>query len=188
MATATRTQHETEIASALVLLFGQWDGRPFDRAAFEADVRDALLGTLLPVYAQSAMALARQLNVPLDEQIAEVNARRWEAKFLPVLAAEIAGTTDPMLDGAFSAARADMIGVTETTRAVTAAEMALVAYLATVPIEDGGGAMRATWVTMEDERVCPVCGPLHDAGIDVIGQTPPAHPRCRCEIFWVQAA
>ena len=42
------------------------------------------------------------------------------------------------------------------------------------------------WVTAEDERVCPVCGPLHDTQVDFNEPfpngtlVPPAHPNCRC--------
>lgn len=48
---------------------------------------------------------------------------------------------------------------------------------------------RKRWVTVEDERVCPICEPLHDVVIDFaelfrsgdfVGEGPPAHPRCRC--------
>lgn len=39
------------------------------------------------------------------------------------------------------------------------------------------------WITQEDERVCPRCGPLHDrtfAYDDVAAPRPPAHFVCRC--------
>src|SRR5690606_37859685 len=35
--------------------------------------------------------------------------------------------------------------------------------------------------TAQDERVCPVCGPLHGARyIEGVGPQPPLHPGCRC--------
>ena len=43
------------------------------------------------------------------------------------------------------------------------------------------GVEKLEWMTMEDERVCPVCGPL-DGNVFSTGRFPqqPAHPNCRC--------
>ncbi len=43
------------------------------------------------------------------------------------------------------------------------------------------GVQRLEWMTMEDERTCPVCGGLDGKQFD-IDKFPsiPAHPRCRC--------
>lgn len=80
--------------------------------------------------------------------------------------------------------RAEMIAVTEVTRIY--AEGNILAWKATGLV----GAKK--WQTANDERVCPICGPLHGmiVGIDENGFTtevgglgltaPPAHPRCRC--------
>jgi hypothetical protein len=44
------------------------------------------------------------------------------------------------------------------------------------------------WYTKRDEKVCPVCGPLHnktrtlDGNWPDNGEDPPRHPLCRCEI------
>lgn len=47
------------------------------------------------------------------------------------------------------------------------------------------------WMTERDERVCPICGPLHKAEAKLTEQfstkngevwAPPLHPRCRCEM------
>ena len=44
------------------------------------------------------------------------------------------------------------------------------------------------WITSVDERVCPICGPLHGVVVPLTAQFdggfdgPPAHPRCRCDI------
>lgn len=40
-----------------------------------------------------------------------------------------------------------------------------------------------TWKTARDERVCPLCGALHNQHFDKSDTTvPPAHPGCRCWI------
>ncbi|MFQ5574245.1 MAG: phage minor head protein [Terriglobia bacterium] len=43
------------------------------------------------------------------------------------------------------------------------------------------GVQKLEWMTMEDERVCPICGPLDGKVFDT-GRFPqqPAHPNCRC--------
>jgi len=43
------------------------------------------------------------------------------------------------------------------------------------------GVQRLEWMTMEDERVCPICGPLDGKVFDT-DRFPqqPAHPNCRC--------
>lgn len=81
----------------------------------------------------------------------------------------------------FGETRAQMIAVTETTKAFAEGERVLIdrarnAGLEVVPI----------WLTSRDELVCPLCGPLDglpqpeweeaSPGTD----WPPRHPRCRC--------
>lgn len=90
------------------------------------------------------------------------------------------------LTPAFGVARAEMIAVTETTRAAAAGETAIADQLA-----ENGVTMVATWNTSEDELVCLTCEPLdgvpENAGggwtSPTTGETidmPPAHPYCRC--------
>lgn len=90
------------------------------------------------------------------------------------------------LTPAFGPSRAEMIAVTETTRAAAAGEKAVVDQLS-----EGGVTMQAFWNTSEDELVCSVCEPLdgvpENAGggwtNPVTGETidsMPAHPYCRC--------
>ena len=89
------------------------------------------------------------------------------------------------LEMIFGTTRATTIGVTETTRIFSMAEVA---------------AARANefitslmWETSLDEQVCPICGPRHGVVIgkesdgfrvetdDTVGY-PPAHVRCRCRL------
>lgn len=79
----------------------------------------------------------------------------------------------------FGRDRAQLIASTEVTRAY--AEANRIAYGETGVVD------RVEWRTAEDERVCPICGPLdrqtadRNDGFDDVG-FPPAHPRCRCWI------
>ena len=81
--------------------------------------------------------------------------------------------------------RASMISRTEVTRAAVEGERAFARE-----IEKEGITMVETWQTRNDERVCPLCGPLHGRpkGTDwneVDG--PPRHVNCRCwTIFELQ--
>lgn len=85
------------------------------------------------------------------------------------------------LEQHFGAIRADMIAVTETTRAAVEGERAFVEELE----RESGQRMVPIWMTANDEivRKCPICWPKHEKPI-TNGQYPPAHPRCRCGVAW----
>ena len=99
--------------------------------------------------------------------------------------------------------RAEMIAVTEVTRAVNAGNQAA--------WESTGYITAKQWTTAEDERVCPVCKGMHGKiadikadfkldmsdvqgeddplgkflakhGGQITEKHPPAHPRCRCSM------
>ena len=72
--------------------------------------------------------------------------------------------------------RAEMIAVTEVTRATSEGEQAIARELARQGI-----IMTPFWNTNRDELVCPICEPRNNQEI-TDGMFPPAHPRCRC---WV---
>ena len=93
------------------------------------------------------------------------------------------GDLQAALKPSFGQARASVIAATETTRAYASGEMA--AYQAE-------GYTEWTWLTNNDELVCPICGALHHKSVR-IGQPfgefrgkavtqPPAHPNCRCTV------
>lgn len=83
------------------------------------------------------------------------------------------------LEQHFGAIRADMIAVTETTRAAVEGERAYVEEL----VKETGREMIPIWLTANDDRVCVICGPKNEKPI-TDGQFPPAHPRCRCGVAW----
>lgn len=98
-------------------------------------------------------------------------------------------------DGLFGPVRAEMIAVTEVTRAATEGELGLSRELAKQGIE-----MVPIWQTSNDDLVCDICRPLNERAADTYGgennpvwihpetgeqigsddAAPPAHPRCRC--------
>jgi hypothetical protein len=81
----------------------------------------------------------------------------------------------------FDETRAQMIAVTETTKAFAEGERVLIDRA-----RRAGLQVEPIWLTSQDELVCPLCGPLHNKpqsewekaspGTD----WPPRHPRCRC--------
>lgn len=77
--------------------------------------------------------------------------------------------------------RAEMIASTEVNRAITDGRMIAVEWLKSKGIE-----LEIWWHTMNDERVCYICGPLHQTPrrvwSRVIPWGTPAHPRCRCTL------
>jgi hypothetical protein len=76
----------------------------------------------------------------------------------------------------FGPVRAEMISVTEITRAASQGEQQVAKELA-----DAGINMIPIWQTNEDEIVCEICMPRNEQEI-TDNFYPPAHPRCRC---WV---
>ena len=84
-----------------------------------------------------------------------------------------------LLEPAFGEYRANMIAVTEVTRAYSAATNQYQRMAA-----DYGVEMRRIWLTLRDSLVCPICGPLHGMPESVwqiqYPDGPPSHPNCRC--------
>lgn len=132
---------------------------------------------------ENAVQWARSHAARLVTGITEVTRRRLRKEI-----AEFVQNTETInqlakrikaADGAFGARRAKTIAVTEVTRAF--AEGNRIAWAKSEVVE----ARR--WNTNVDERVCPICGPLHNVvvGLDesfpgVDDDAPPAHPNCRC--------
>lgn len=82
-----------------------------------------------------------------------------------------------MLEPAFGPVRAEMIAITEVTRAVNQATQIYQQLL-----KDYGLDMVRIWRTSADEKTCPIC--QENNGKPewewTIPSGPPAHPRCRC--------
>ena len=142
------------------------------------------------------------IGLEWDELVADAAA--WSAESITALANQIADNsrrvvervlTDAAVTGytpediigrlafRFGPVHAEMVAITEITRALSWAASELQARLA----KQGVKTVRR-WLTAEDEKVCPICAPLDhttkesgawdEAGLP---DGPPAHPRCRCQ-------
>lgn len=144
---------------------------------------------------EDAARWAKEYTFDLVKGVVDTMTGSVDANLQALLQEAIAGGfTDSLtnaqiaerLSPAFGPSRAEMIAVTETTRAAAAGEQAVALQL-----KEGGVTMQAFWNTSEDELVCSVCEPLDGAPENegggwtnpVTGETidaMPAHPYCRC--------
>jgi len=116
------------------------------------------------------------LNQTSRAQFAEAFTR-WQQGDVPFSQAEGLDGLIELLTPIFGPNRADMIGITETARVFVEAQRLAEA--------NNPYTVAFRWLTSADERVCPICGPMHGqvrrkadgyaGGVDI-----PAHTRCRC--------
>lgn len=116
------------------------------------------------------------LNVTSRQQFADAFIR-WQRGDVPFSQAEGLDGLIELLTPVFGPNRADMIGITETTRVFVEAQRLAEA--------NNPYTVAFRWLTSADEAVCPICGPMHGqvrrknegyaGGVDL-----PAHVRCRC--------
>lgn len=89
------------------------------------------------------------------------------------------GLTVPQQRNIFGPPRARRIAITETTRMAELAERSAMDVL-----RRGGVAVQRVWETSEDEKVCPICRPLHGLPShkwpSAFRNGPPGHVHCRC--------
>lgn len=177
-------------------------------ARMEHDVEAAFVEVLYVIYLESATNVADAAGLVRDTEKRAAEARAWAKKRSEELARQLRDRIDLAIsdeirtaweareDAAaaaglvlgigviFSDSRAESIGVTETTAAISAGEINEVDRLS---IEFDVNAT-AVWVTEADERVCEVCAPLDGTSEEQWGgefpSGPPAHPNCRCTLDW----
>ena len=153
------------------------------------------------LFNQSALAFLRRYRLTDIAGINDTTRRRViEAINDWVMAGDPLSVLQDALLPIFGKTRADMIAVTEVTRVFAEGNLQL--------WNSTGVVSGKRWQTAVDERVCPICAPLHNRVVEIDGvfgysdedlqdprlqsaikslgstfQFPPAHPRCRC---WLQ--
>lgn len=161
------------------------------------EYRDALYPLLEGIFLDGAAQLADETSIGVDWNLVNEAAARWARQYTYDLVTDIndktrralqekiggyyetptgIGDLKDSLAKLFDARRAEMIAVTEVTRAASYGAQQTVAE-----IERNGIAMEMIFQTNNDSLVCPLCGPMNGKVITA-AQFPPLHPNCRC---WV---
>lgn len=161
--------------------------------------RERLFNVLFPLVTDAALTGAENaitdLGVGVDWELVNKAVKKWAKKYTFDLVGGINETSKTFLQKAvsewiesgqplddliediesmFSTNRAEMISITEVTRAF--AEGNIASWKAS-EVVDG-----KKWMTAQDELVCEICEPLAGVESSLDEDAPPAHVRCRC---WV---
>jgi len=184
----TRAKRERELAAAILVLFRAHRDDWRDDA-FRQRLADLFRERLAGVYGDAARHMAAAERWGFDLGHVDVLADSWADRTSLGLAGDIVTSTVKKLaagidpDAVFSAERAGSIAATETTRAVSAGELGILALAAEL-LDGEDGRRDRVWRTSEDGAVCPVCAPLNrkseDSWRHAFPDGPPAHPNCRC--------
>jgi hypothetical protein len=150
------------------------------------DFRAALLGFRFDVANPLVIAWARMHAAEAIKQVTDTTKERirravedfeadgdWDVYY------------DRVLDAIGDKTRADLISRHEAMTAASEGNRQAWYQAEERGLLDDG--MRRVWLTVGDELVCPICGPLADKTAPLHGQYPggfdgpPAHIRCRCD-------
>lgn len=176
------------------------------------DEAQALFSILFPLFRNAAMQGAEtaldgliEIGVGVDFALVNQAVVDWARQHAGKVANDITGTTqrfvaselanwinsgeplDALKDALapmFGRVRSEMIAITEVTDAFAQGNLAT--------WKESGMVQKKRWLTAVDDRVCPICAPLHNMVVELdangftteeggIGlEAPPAHHRCRC--------
>ncbi len=158
---------------------------------------EAIIALLERVFISSAAAVVDEVGIGVDWGLVNERAIQWAQQYTFELVPGINDTSRRIIRQAlstyfaepftlaelrerlaptFGPVRAEMIAVTEITRASVQGEL-MVADL----LRSQGIQTRAIWQTSNDEHVCPICAPRHNKPQgEGWSDPPPAHQRCRC--------
>ena len=178
-------------------------GEQFDYEGLADELRAAVQPELSALMVDNALRLSVEVGIGFDPAIINTEALRWAREYTYEWVTNLTATTrrqlqevvsafvetpgmtigdiESLIEPAFGPVRAEMIAVTETTRAYSMAtnEMAELLRAETPELP-----VTKVWNTMMDEYVCEICGPIEGAPEEVWAQDfprgPPAHVNCRC--------
>lgn len=177
------------------------------------NLRSAVEPILEKIYLSQAEAVIPTFTIGVDWALVNTGAIEWAQQYSFDLIRGLTDTTRlgvqtaiesfyqqpttlqqliDKLSPYFGPVRAEMIAITEVTRASVMGEDGVVNQI----LKDNPGMERVDrWYTYADDRVCEICGPMHnitttkydekngsvwihpEMGTDI---SIPAHPRCRC--------
>jgi len=209
---SVRMKAEKEIKRKIQAILSKYEGRaarairrnePFDYDGMAEELRAAVMPEISNLVLDSALRLSVDTGISFDPSVINTEALRWAREYSYELVTGLTNTTRNQLQEAFTAftetpgmtigdiqkliepafgpVRSDMIAVTETTRAYSMATNRTAELLRQETPE-----LTVTRVvnTLQDEFVCPRCGPLEGAPESVwaaeFPNGPPFHVNCRC--------
>lgn len=167
-----------------------------DYNELEALLVAALVAILARTARDRAVQIQEQFSLFVDQAALDAQIEAWAREYAATLAPQLASVTrglmdqaaqavspdefEQLIERAFGESRADGISITEITAAISMGLILLNGlYRAAHQVEAD-----ERWFTQLDERVCPICGPLHGTTRETWGTQfpngPQAHPRCRC--------
>lgn len=172
------------------ITFGDWE-------RMQRGYLEILSPELQEVFVEMALQYAGSVGYTMEYEIIISAASQWASSYSFELVRGINNTSRTQLQALFGRffnepvplreltqkltqlygpVRAEMIAVTEVTRAASAGQALVVSDL-----RRQGVGMISIWRTQADEIVCPICSP-RDGKLRGDGWTldPPAHVRCRC--------
>jgi hypothetical protein len=165
----------------------------------------ALQAVLIPFFVsqfvEEALSVSVEIGIGFDPAIINTHALQWARTYSYELITGLTDTTrevvrgaissfietpgmtigdvKKLLEPAFGQVRSQMISVTETTRAYSAATSEMQRL-----VEQTGLHTERIWLTANDEHVCEICAPLNNrpesAWAGEFPDGPPAHVNCRC--------
>ncbi|KPL90765.1 phage portal protein [Herpetosiphon geysericola] len=175
--------------------------QPIDWLSLDSALRVAMLPLLLEIAMEELASNEAMIGLDVDPALAADQVMSWATTYTAQLIKGLTSTTrdlvekaitqyratpgmtradlERLLDPAFGAKRAEMIAITETTRAASQSQSQYKKIL-----RDAGLNFTRVNRTNADDRVCAICGPLHNKSekdwptLD----GPPWHPRCRCAV------
>lgn len=194
-----RLSRERELSAAVLLVLQAEQERLLrnprgaDWVAFQRRLAAAIVTDLAATHYAATVQLSQQAGLSFNAPRSEAESQQWAMRYADALATAIVGNTRAQVQelqdrDALAAAllllmgedRALGIGITETTRAITAGESGVVYRYE----RETGQQVGTLWKTEGDGKVCEICGPLEGQPVDVYRivspSGPPAHPRCRC--------
>jgi len=209
-----RTQNEDDMYKKILDIFKKQQkhiietGRD-DPSYLQAELNDAISAYLRVAATAGATAAAADVGIAFDPAAFDSRISDWIQQYSFDLIKGINDTTRgivqdaltkfnqtagmtnkdlfDLLTPAFGDARAQMIAITEVTRAYSESNSMYQFYMTELGVE----SMRE-WHTSKDEKVCPICSPMDmqqakqgENFKDDFGNTyanPPAHVNCRCSV------
>ena len=176
-------------------------GQKPDLSGLTAGLRAKLEPELAKIAYEIALREATTLGIMFDPARLNAAALAWAKSYVYDMVKGLTNTTletvrnaiaqfvstpgmtnadlEALLAPAFGEVRAEMIAVTEVTRAYSEATNSYQEMLR----ESGLNFVRV-WQTSDDEKVCEICGPLDGkteaVWADQFPSGPPAHVNCRC--------